>query len=165
MDIIHPKDVAEEDKRSSIRRFLETDSICIVCGAIINTYWEDKCIICNCGETRTDNFITGKVGINLRLLLRFHIEELRAISEMHGVSTGKRAKMVVGILRDMEENRFSRRFDNRIDEWLVIKIIARNRRCFWFVKDIENAMVKVRSDRVCNIKLVDEKDTIDNIES
>lgn len=156
MDLISKDEVETEDKRNSIKRFLETDGICVTCGAIVNNYWEDKCLVCSCGGTGTDNFIGGKTGVNLRLLLRFHIEELKAISEIHGVSIGGRAKMVVGVLRDMEEKDSKRfRFDNRIDEGLIRKIIARNKRCFWFVKDIESAVIKVR---YCNIKLVDEKD-------
>ncbi len=150
LDIVQPQDVIKEDKRNSIRRYLQTDSVCSICGAIVNSFYEDRCLVCDCGGT---SFISGKTGVNLRVLLDFHLEELRGLCEIHGVRYGGRAQMVIRVLRKID--RVGKVDDNRIDEMLIRKIIIRNRKRFWFVKDIDDAVSRVRK---CNIRLVDEKD-------
>jgi hypothetical protein len=146
--------IKDDDVRGRKKRYLESDAICCICGAIVNGYWERDCIMChNCGG---DNFIIGKVSVDVRLLLSFHIEELRNLCIMQGVNAGTRAQMVVRILTCFYNNNFIR-LDKRIDEILVRKIITRNKKRFWFVEDIDNAMKKVKK---CNIKLVSEDDVL-----
>ena len=140
MDLVSEKDVEKEDKRNTRSTFLESDAICVRCGAISNGYWEDSCVICQCGS---EDFVTGRVGVSLRLLMRFHMAELDALAEIHGTGKGSRTKTVIGLLRRFERIE-KRKFDERIDEDLVRKILARNKKCFWFIRDIANAMERVR---------------------
>ena len=151
IDIVQPQDVIREDTRNTKRRYLQTDSICSVCGAIVNSFYEDRCLVCDCGGT---SFISGKIGVDLRLLLDFHIEDLKAICEIHGVRCGSRVQIIVAILKDLSNKRL---LDDKINERLIRKIIIRNRKKFWFVKDIGDAVSRARK---CNIKLVDEKDVL-----
>lgn len=139
MKLVDKKDVEQVDERNSKKRFLQTDALCLSCGSILNAYYENECFICKCGESRDKNFITGKLGVNIRLLLRFHIEELKALSEINGVRMGSRAQMVIGLLKRFEISE-GRKFDNRLNEDFVNRIIRRNKRCFWFITDIEKAM-------------------------
>lgn len=139
MELVDKKDVEKVDKRNSKRMFLKTDAICLACGTILNAYYENECFICKCGESGDDNFITGKLGVNVRLLLMFHIEELKALCEISGTRIGGRSQMVVGLLRNFEKSE-GRNFDERIDIYFVNRIIRRNKRCFWFIEDIANAM-------------------------
>lgn len=152
MDIVPKDEVAKEDLRNSRRRFLQTDSICSICGAICNSIYEERCLICDCGST---SFISGDIGVNLRLLLNFHYEDLRALCEIHGVIYGNRAGMVVRILKELSNERLVE-FDIRINEELIRRIIKRNHKKFWFIKDIEDAVYRVR--KKCNIHLVDERE-------
>jgi hypothetical protein len=147
MDLIDAKDVEAESVRNTKRKYLTTDGICYGCGCINNAYYEDRCVICNCGGT---SFISGKISVDLRLLIDFHIEELKATCEIHGVGIGGRAKMVADILYKIDN-----RVDSRVNEKLVRKIIARNKKKFWFVRDIESAVIKAKG---CNIRLVKEED-------
>lgn len=139
MKLVDKKDVEEVDKRNSKKRFLETDALCLSCGTILNAYYENECFICKCGESGDEKFVTGKLGVSIRLLLRFHIEELKALSEINGIRMGSRAQMVVGLLKRFEISE-GRIFDNRINESFVNRVIRRNKRCFWFIKDIARAM-------------------------
>lgn len=94
------------------------------------------------------DFIVGRQGVDLRILLDFHMEDLRALCEIHGCSEGgSRGKMVINILRQLYPA-----LDNRINESLVRKMIFRNRKRFRFWRDIEDAVG--RAKRVEKIELV-----------
>ena len=98
-----------------------------------------------CGHT---DFIMGRQSVDLRILLDFHVEDLRAICEIHGCSEGgSRGKMVVNIMRQLYPS-----LDKRIDDRLIRKMIVRNRKKFRFWKDIEDAIS--RAKKPGKIKLV-----------
>jgi hypothetical protein len=100
------------------------------------------------------DFIIGRQSVDLRILLDFHLEDLRALCEIHGCSEGgSRAKMVVNIMKQLHSN-----LDKRINELLVRKMIVRNRKKFRFWRDIEDAISKVK--RSGRIKLVSADDCI-----
>lgn len=157
MKLVPERDVIKEkdkDKRNTKRRYLVTDGICFRCCTIVNYSYEKRCTIC-CGS---DEFLVGEPSRVLRELLELNIEQLRAICEIRGrsIGSGSRANMVLELLKLI----FPRlcNVDKRIDEIFVKKIIYRNIRRFWYLADIENAIIKVRKNRKINIKLVDEKD-------
>lgn len=153
MEIVSAKDVYETDKRDTRKMFLKTDAICTKCGVIINSNYEDTCMICNDHVDPCDHseFITGHQSVNLRILLDFPIEDLRALAELHGCSEGSgRTKTVAGIMKKLHSD-----LDHRINDTLIRKIVLRNRKKFWFWKDIDSEMKKVRRP---NVKLVDAKD-------
>jgi hypothetical protein len=101
------------------------------------------------------DFITGRQSVDLRILLDFHVEDIRALCEIHGCPEGgSRGKMVVNIMRHLHSN-----LDKRIDEHLVRMMIIRNRKKFRFWRDIESAISKAkRSER---IELVSADDCIE----
>lgn len=100
------------------------------------------------------DFIMGRQSVDLRILLDFHVEDLRALCEIHGCSEGGRGKMVINIMRQLHSN-----LDKRIDERLIRKMIVRNRKKFRFWRDIESAISKAkRSERM---KLVSADDCIE----
>ncbi len=102
-----------------------------------------------------EDFIKGRQSVDLRILLDFHVEDLRALCEIHGCSEGgSRGKMVVNIMRQLHSN-----LDKRIDELLVRKMIVRNRKKFRFWKDIEDAIG--RAKRPGKIRLVSADDCLD----
>lgn len=108
-------------------------------------------------EVKCDHkeFIIGRQGVDLRILLDFHVEDLRALCEIHGCSEGgSRGKMVINIMKQLYPY-----LDKRINENLVRKMIVRNRKKFRFWKDIESAISKAkRSNR---IELVSADDCIE----
>ena len=156
MELVPDKDVYEADKRDTKKRFLTTDAICTKCGAIINSFYDDSCIICNGDEDICDHsdFIVGHQSVDLRILLDFHIEDLKALADLHGCSEGSgRTKTVAGLMKKLHTN-----LDKRINDTLIRKIILRNRKKFWFWRDIDSAMSKVKKPK--GIPLVDAKECI-----
>ncbi len=100
------------------------------------------------------DFITGRQSVDLRILLDFHLEDIRALCEIHGCPEGgSRGKMVVNVMRRLHSN-----LDKRIDERLVRKMIIRNRKKFRFWKDIEDAISRVKKPK---IKLVKAEECLD----
>lgn len=99
-----------------------------------------------------EDFIKGRQSVDLRILLDFHVDDIRALCEIHGCPEGgSRGKMVVNIMRQLHSN-----LDKRIDERLVRKMIIRNRRKFRFWKDIECAISRAkRSGRIQLVKADD----------
>jgi hypothetical protein len=184
IDLISKEEVFQNDKRNTKKMMLPTDAICAQCGVIFNSVYEDQCLICEdfsdikkdmkneikakpvirfveekaeeCQEVcdHTD-FITGRQSVDLRILLDFHLEDIRALCEIHGCSEGgSRGKMVVNIMKHLHSN-----LDKRIDERLVRKMIIRNRKKFRFWKDIEDAIG--RAKKPGKIKLVSADDCIE----
>ena len=154
MKLVHERDVLKVDKRNTKKMFLVTDGICFRCGCIVNYKWEKACLLC-CGY---NEFLIGEYGHVLRELLELDIEQLRLACQLRGVSgsgSGSRTKMTLELFRRIFPK--LSRIDERINENLIRKIIYRNRRRFWYVKNIEDAIIKVRTTR-CNIRLVDERD-------
>lgn len=142
--------VDKDNKRNTKKRFLVTDGICLRCAAIVNYKWEKRCILC-CGS---EEFLVGESSRVLRGLLELDIELLKTACEVRCISrSGSRTKMTLELFKVIFPRLSS--IDKRIDESLITKIITRNRKRFWYVRDIESAMIKARR---CNIKLVDEKD-------
>lgn len=145
MELVHAKDVYEPDKRDTRKRFLTTDAICTTCGTIINSNYEDDCFICDDGYKICEHkdFITGRQSVDLRILLDFRIEDLKALAELHGCSEGSgRTKVVAGLMKKLHAN-----LDNRIDDILIRKIVLRNRKKFWFWKDLDDAVTKARKPK------------------
>ena len=157
MELVPGKDVYDADKRNSNKRFLTTDAICTTCGTIINSNYEKFCFICEDDYEICDHkeFITGRQCVDLRILLDFRIEDLKALSELHGCSGGSgRSKVVVGIMKKLHSN-----LDKRIDDILIRKIILRNRKKFWFWRDIGDAVRKAQKPR--GIPLIASDDCIE----
>ena len=155
MELVSDKDVYEVDKRNTRKTFLKTDAICTVCGAIINSNYVNDCVICDDGNDSCDHkdFITGRQSVDLRILLDFHIEDLKALAELHGCSEGGgRTKTVAGLMKKL----YSNLLDKRINDVLIKKIVLRNRKKFWFWRDIEGAMSKARKPK--GISLIPAKD-------
>jgi hypothetical protein len=126
------KDSKDKDKKDSKDKDKEGDEVC----------------------EHTD-FIIGRQSVDLRILLDFHVEDLRALCEIHGCSEGgSRGKMVVNIMRQLHPN-----LDKRIDELLVRKMIVRNRKKFRFWKNIEDAIN--RAKKPGKIKIIDAEDCLD----
>lgn len=101
------------------------------------------------------DFIMGRQSVDLRILLDFHIEDLRALCEIHGCSEGgSRGRMVVNIMKQLHPN-----LDKRIDERLIRKMIIRNRKKFRFWKDIDIAIN--RAKRPGKIKIVEAEECIE----
>lgn len=101
------------------------------------------------------DFIIGRQSVDLRILLDFHVEDLRALCEIHGCPEGgSRGKMVINIMKQLHQN-----LDKRIDELLVRKMITRNRKKFRFWRDIEDAISRAKKPR--KIKLVRAEDCLD----
>lgn len=102
-----------------------------------------------------EDFIKGRQSVDLRILLDFHVEDLRALCEIHGCSEGgSRGKMVINIMRQLHSS-----LDKRIDERLVRKMIIRNRKKFRFWRDIEDAIG--RAKRPGKIRLVRAEECLD----
>lgn len=155
MELVPSKDVYEVERRNTKKTFLPTDAICVTCGAIINSNYDDDCVICDDGHVKCDHkdFITGRQSVDLRILLDFHIEDLRALAELHGCSEGGgRTKTVAGLMKKL----YSNFLDRRIDDVLIRKVVLRNRRKFWFWKDIESAMSRAKKSK--GIPLLSAKD-------
>jgi len=156
------KEKNKDKKRNSKKRYLVTDGICFKCGAIVNYEWEKACFLC-CGS---EEFLVGEYGMVLRELLELNIEQLRIICEIKNTNIGSRPKMVFGLFKTIFPK--LTKIDERVDENLIRKIIIRNRRKFWYVKNIEDAMFKIKThsnkydtyNKIC-LKPVDIKDVIE----
>ena len=102
-----------------------------------------------------EDFIKGRQSVDLRILLDFHVEDIRALCEIHGCPEGgSRGKMVVNIMRQLHSN-----LDKRIDDRLVRKMIIRNRKKFRFWKNIEDAIS--RAKKPGKIRLVRAEECLD----
>lgn len=155
MDIVHEKDVRKIINTK--KRFLPRDGICIRCAAIINSVYENQCIICDCGS---NNFIIGNLSIQIRSLLNLEIYDLEALNELRGYSAGSRSKMVINILRS--SHTLDSLNNKGINEELIRKIILRNRKKFFYMKNLDNIIRKtkkyIKTDKPINIKLIDIED-------
>jgi hypothetical protein len=179
MELIPNNEVFQEDKRNTKKMMLPTDAVCTKCGIIFNSVYEDSCLICEdyseikketekpvirfveekdergqdiCQHT---DFIMGRQSVDLRILLDFHVEDIRALCEIHGCPEGgSRGKMVVNIMKHLHSN-----LDKRIDERLVRKMIVRNRKKFRFWRDIEDAIN--RAKKPGKIRLVQAEECLD----
>ncbi len=158
MELVSDKDVFDVDKRDTKKRFLTTDAICTKCGVIINSNYEEDCFICDDSIKTCDHndFITGRQSVDLRILLDFHIDDLKALAELHGCSEGGgRTKTVAGLMKKL----YAGSIDKRINDALIRKIVLRNRKKFWFWRDIDDAMSKARKPK--GIALVDAEECIE----
>lgn len=121
--------------RENVRHhFLSTDAVCTNCGCILNGYYEDECIICSCGK---DSFISGKIAMDIRTLLNIHLNDLRVICVLHDISLGSRSKMVYGIIRKVYPS-------TSVNEHLIRIMILKNRKMFWYTRDIESAIKRIK---------------------
>lgn len=156
MDLIPKNEVFQEETRNTMKTILPTDAICIKCGVIFNSYYEDQCVICDDTKERCDHkeFITGRESVDLRILLDYNIEDLRALAEIHGCSEGSRGKMTIKIMEKLHSS-----LDKRIDENLIRKMIKRNSKRFRFWKDIEDAISRAKNYR--GIALISAEDCIE----
>ena len=153
ISLVPQDEVIKEDKRNSKKRFLPTDAVCVSCGCVNNHFWYNDCIICKCKCGNSD-FIYGKLSIDLRLLLDFHIEDLRNLCEIRRLYFGSRASMTIRLLKEFHKERF----DNRINELLIKKIMKRNIKKFRFTVDLTEAVCKVK--REIKLKLVGIEDVL-----
>lgn len=153
MDIIPDKDVYKADTRNTKKTLLPTDAICIKCGVIFNSTYEDKCVICEDDEIvcTHSEFISGRESVDLRILLDYHIDDLRALCEIHGCPGGSRSDMTICILKKLHSS-----LDKRIDNILIRKMIKRNHKRFRFWRDIEDAIARAKkSERIVLIDAAD----------
>lgn len=147
--------VKKDDKRNTRRRYLTTDAICFKCAAIVNYVYEKRCILC-CGS---EEFLVGESSIVLRELLELDIEQVRVACELRGISGsgyGPRIKLTLELFKLIFPRLTG--IDKRINESLIRNIIYRNKKRFRYIANIEDAIIKVRHWKHCNIRLVDEKD-------
>lgn len=159
INLISEDEVAKEDRRNSKWRYLTTDGICTVCGAINNLKSTDDCVICECDCGNSSNFIYGSLSMDLRKLLNFHIEDLKDLCEIRGIHGTSRAQMTVRLLKDFHDEKGNRYgFDDRVNEVLIKKILKRNIRKFRFTVDIDCAVRKVKKE--IKLKLVEEEDVL-----
>jgi hypothetical protein len=144
IDLVSRDEVIDEDKRNSKKRYLPTDAICVRCGCVNNGYWESECVICSC-KCGGHDFIAGKLGIDLRLLLDLKIDEIRMMCESCDVACGNksRAEMTVLLLREFH---WFQDFDRLITKELIRKILKRNKKKFRFTLDIESEVIKVKKE-------------------
>lgn len=160
MELVSGKDVYDVEKRNTKKRFLKTDAICAACGTIINSNYVDNCFICDDGNETCDHkdFIDGRQSVDLRILLDFRIEDLKALAELHGCACGGRTKTVSALMKRLYANLL----DDRINDTLIRKIVLRNKKKFWFWKDIDNAICKAKKPK--GISLVGADDCIETKE-
>ncbi len=126
--------VCSEDKK-----YLEIDAICTKCGAIINSYYENSCVLCSCGSKE---FVSGQIAIDIRTLLEIQLIELKIICVIHDISLGSRAKMIYGIVKKLHgvDSDSGTYIKKKINENLIRKVIIRKRPTYWYVKEIEKLM-------------------------
>lgn len=172
MDIIPSSEVFQPDKRNTKKMLLPIDAICVKCGTIFNSYYEDDCVTCIGPEDKNNKekvdkensksentcdhkeFISGRESVDLRILLDFHMEDLRALCELHGCSLGGRSKIVINIMKKLYLI-----LDSRIDELLVDKMMKRNKKRFHYWRDIEDAMKRAKKSE--KIKLVSAEECVE----
>ena len=160
MKLIDSSDVRNDSGKSVKRRYLETDMICIKCGIIFNGYYEDDCVICYEDKERDekcnhDEFVTGDKVVYLRYLLDMHIDELCIVNAMCGYSNSNKNRMTINIMKNTYH-----KLDKKINEDLVKKITYRNKRRFWYVKDVKREVLK-RSASL-NLSIIDKNECIDD---
>jgi len=149
IDLIPEKDVAKPDLRNSKKSFLDIDHICLTCGAIINLYWADDCIVCDC---KPRNFVPSKISKDIRLILEMPIEELKLISDLEGLpANSSRVKLTINLLRKIHPILKNPNHSN-IDEILIRKVILRNHRKFSYMKDIEDLVKRKKPIKVDVVK-------------
>lgn len=158
MELVPDSEMYQEDTRNTKKKFLLTDAICIKCGVIFNSYWEDQCLICYDIEKREDlcdhrEFIIGRQCVDIRTLLDFHLEDLKAIIELSGLPIKSRAEMTYDIMKKWHPS-----LDKRISAELIRKIIRRNGKRFWYIRDIEKAIY--RAKKQINIPIVKEDECL-----
>lgn len=159
MELIPDSEMAEEDTRNTKKRYMVTDAICLKCGIIFNSYWEDQCVICYDIEKDREyicdhrDFIVGKQSVGLRKLLDYHLEELRVLCDIHGLSLRSRPEMAYDLMKKMHSS-----LDKRITIEVIRKVIIRNRKRFWYVQDIDDAIHKIRRS---NIRLLNKEECIE----
>lgn len=156
LDLVSKNEVIKEDRRNTRKRFLETDAVCLTCGCINNHRYYNSCIVCSC-KCGSSQFISGKISIDLRLLLDFNIEDLKGLCEIHGIFSSSRASMIVRLLKVLYHDKIDR-FDERVNEILVRKIMTRNKRKFRFTIELMDAVDKVK--RNIKLNLVKEEDIL-----
>lgn len=111
------------------------------------------------GEEKCEHkdFIIGRQGVDLRILLDFHVEDIRALCEIHGCSEGgSRGKMVINIMKQLYPH-----LDKRINENLVRKMIIRNRKKFRFWKDIQDAIDRAKKPKSGKIQIIEAEECLD----
>lgn len=160
IELVPNSDVYVDDKRNTKKMLLETDAVCVDCGAIFNAYYEDSCVICDIPGGNDDvqnvckheEFIVGRESVDLRILLDYHMEDLKALCEVHGCSeAGGRGKMAINIMKKLHPA-----LDKRIDELLIRKMIKRNSRRFRFWKDIKDAISRAKKSEKIRLVSADE---------
>lgn len=164
IDLIPKTDVVKPDLRNSKKRILESDNICINCGCIINGYWEDSCIICEC---KGRDFVVGKISRDIRLLLEMNIDELKIICDLEGISpNNSRSRLTINLMRKIHPILKNRKYQ-LIDEILIRKIILRNHRKFRYMQEIEDFVKRKKDNKhdnknyyQPNIKLISDKDVL-----
>jgi hypothetical protein len=101
--------------------------------------------------------------------LELDIEQVKFACELRGVSgsrSGSRSKLTLDLFKLIFPKLTN--IDNRINEFFIQKIIYRNRKRFWYVKDIESIINDIRRQSnerrykyKVNLKLVDAKDVVE----
>lgn len=160
MDLIPKNEVFQEDSRNTKKTLLPTDAICVRCGVIFNSVYENRCFICSDTEETCQHkeFIIGRESVDLRILLDYHMEDLRALAEIHGCTEGgNRERTTIKIMERLHSS-----LDGRIDENLIRKMIKRNTKRFRFWRDIEDAIVRAKKSD--GITLISEEDCVEIIE-
>lgn len=163
LDIIPEENTKKEDTRNTKKRFLDSDCICLDCGAINNGVYENSCVICSC---KGSSFITGDIGVDLRLLLNMNMEELKAIAYIRDINVSNRIGIILEVLKIYHpEIKGEIKGNKRIDKLLIRKIIVRNRRRLWYWKDIDSFIDthignKKTNKKKINIRIIPKEDVI-----
>lgn len=167
MEHLDSSDIGSIDDRHDRRLYLESDFICLNCGVIFNSCYQENCIICTVHdyvhECGCNEYVTGKLSISIRSILDFNIEDLKALNSIYGYNSSSRAKMVVNIITSMYPD-----LDKRINDRFIKKIILRNHKKFSFLRDIDAAMKSVKKvrtsshgiNRLVKLNFVDADDII-----
>ena len=154
MKLILSSDVCNDNSSRAIKKYLRTDAICVKCGAIFNNFYEDDCIICDDNEHDKfcdhSEFVTGRQCVDLRNMLDLQLEELSFINSLQGYTNSSRNRMVINVLKNKYKI-----LDKRIDKSLIKKVIRRNKRKFWYMKNVESDMRKISMPNIDIIKEVD----------
>ena len=130
LDNIPQEEVEKVDLRNSKKRYLVTDRICTKCCAINNIYYENHCVICRCGS---EEFISGRISKDIRILLNFGVDELRMIAELEGVSGSTKIVITRNLIRKIYPNHIH---INKVSHDLIRKIMRRSKKKCWYLKEI-----------------------------
>jgi len=161
MKLIKSSEVYNDSDKSTKKRYLKTDAICTKCGVIFNSYYEDDCVICydedkeRCNLCDHSEFVIGEQCVYLRNLLDMHIEELGIVNAIYGYLNSNRNRMTINIMKKVYL-----KLDKKINESLIKKIIYRNRRRFWYMRDIEIEMCKISVSP--SLSIIEEHDCVDD---